>query len=189
MRLLLASTLFIAFFYNISYAASNINIGYGTVTFDNAKATDEGIEGEASSLTFGYEKGRNNQAFSFGVNIYSIDDNEAFTNSTTGGIKSSSASGIGIFGDYGYKFYPSEKFILSLKAGYEAILDANRSIAYCSGCDYEKIDIDGGLYAQLGGRLYFNDYLGLNINYNKYFSPEDGLADAVYVNLIVGKSR
>ena len=67
-------------------------------------------------------------------NFLPYDDEGTFSQDTTGGYKSSDASGMPIYGELGYKrfFGPNNKAYLTTRAGVSAILASERSISNCT---------------------------------------------------------
>lgn len=164
-----------------SNSFADFAFGYGKSTLDSQAAQEEGVEDDVQIVTFSYDKRHTKSAYSMGLNIYLFDDNEAFTNETTDGTKSSDATGGSLFADYGYNFQVNKTVSFTLKGGYELIIDANRSIAYCDGCDSEKIDLDSGIYAQVGTTLDFTESFGIEMALNQYLNGDTD--NALFMNL------
>ena len=111
--------------------------------------------------------------FSLGLDLLLFDDKDGFSNQTTGGRKSSSASGGMLFAEYGTKinFGENHQNFVEARAGYSGLLSASRSISYCDGCDSEDIEFDGGTYGLLGVGHSFTSF-DLGLQFQQYFSGD-----------------
>jgi len=143
------------------------------------QSVEEGIEDSSTALSFFYTRPKKNKTnFTVGANLYMFDDNEGFTNNTTGGVKSSNAMGVGIFGDIGYRLKANSKLTFIPKAGYEAMISSERSISNCLDCDEEDIDIDAGIYAEIATRFHLKNS-DLQVRFRQFLDGDEGLENAI----------
>ena len=118
---------------------------------------------------------------SFGLNAYTLDDRDEFSqtteNQTTGDIEnsSSSAEALGFFAAVGpiWELGKEQKFSLYSQLGFSNIFSAERSISFCDNCRKENIELDAGLYITAGGfyEIHRNGKLGLSIE--QYIASDD----------------
>lgn len=147
---------------------SNLNI-------DSEVAQNQYVDDSTFVLGAAAERFTNDSDFtlSFGLDVLFLKDQAGFTNLTTDGEKSSSASGGMLFAEYGPKlpFGENDEHFFDVRGGYSISLGASRSISYCSGCDSEDIDIEGGAYGILGVGHTFTSF-DLSLQYQQYFSGD-----------------
>jgi hypothetical protein len=109
-----------------------------------------------------------------GFDFISYDDKGDFSQNTNKGTKSSDASAMMIFAEFGPKIYFAEDELnyFVAHAGISGIFGSERSIGYCSNCYSEDIDVSGGLYGVLGIGHSFTSSFDLSLQYQQYFSGD-----------------
>lgn len=165
------------------------NFGLEQVSFDKEQASspDALIEDSALALNFeGEYFFSSHYSVSLGIAFLQYDDLASFNQDTTGGYKSSDASGMPIYGELGYKrfFGPNNKAYLTTRAGVSAILASERSISNCTNCYEEDIEIDGGFYGLVGLGMRLGNNWALGAHYKSYFTGD--IENAVGVNVSYG---
>lgn len=152
------------------------------VTFDEeaaAKPTAR-IEDTATALGFAaeYYTNTSENTLSLGMNILFYRDNAAFgqyVEDYWGDVdySESDASAIMLFAEYGpkYRFGQDNMSFVVVRGGASGIFASERSIANCSNCDSEEIDIDGGVYGVLGIGQTLGS-LDLSLQFQQYFSGD-----------------
>ncbi|HSX84746.1 MAG TPA: outer membrane beta-barrel protein [Cellvibrio sp.] len=151
------------------------NFGVEQVSFDKEQAYQEFIDDSATALNIeGEYFFRSHYSVTLGIQFLPYDDEGTFSQDTTGGYKSSDASGMPIYGELGYKrfFGPSEKTYVTARAGMSVMVASDRSISNCSNCYEEDIDIDGGFYGLLGAGVRLGQAWTLGVHYKSYFSGD-----------------
>lgn len=145
------------------------------LNMDSKVAEEQGVNDSIFVLGGAAERYSSSSDFTFslGVDILLFDDKAGFSNQTTDGEKSSSASGGMLFAEYGprIQFGESNQYFFDARAGYNVLLSASRSISYCDGCDSEDIEFDGGAYGVLGLGHSFSSF-DLGLQYQQYFSGD-----------------
>ncbi len=165
---------------SVNTAQARWGFGIGQSNINEDQSVLEGIEDSSTALSFFYTQPKKNKTnFTIGTNLYMYDDNQGFTNNTTGGVKSSSASGVSIFGDIGYRFKTNSKLTFIPKAGYEAMISSTRSIPNCTNCDEEDIDIDAGIYAEIATKFHLKKS-DLQIRFRQFIDGDEGLENAIF---------
>jgi hypothetical protein len=149
--------------------------GVEQVAFDKEQAQREFIDDSATALILeGEYFFHSHYSFTLGLAFVPYDDDASFSQDTTGGYKSSDASGMPIYGELGYKrfFGTNAKTYITARAGVSAMISSTRSISNCSNCYEEDIDIDGGLYAMLGAGVRLGRSWTFGLHYKNYFSGD-----------------
>ena len=111
--------------------------------------------------------------YAIGFNFVSYDDQVPFTQETNHGRKSSDASGILGYVEFGPRYHVGAdgmNFVV-VKGGLSGMFSSERGIGYCSNCYSEKIHVDGGLYGVIGIGHSFNSF-DLALNFQQYFSGD-----------------
>lgn len=163
------------------------NFGVEQVSFDKEQAHQEFIDDSATALNIeGEYFFRSHYSATFGLQFLPYDDEGTFSQDTTGGYKSSDASGMPIYGELGYKrfFGPNDKTYVTARAGMSVMVASERSISNCSNCYEEDIDIDGGFYGLLGAGVRLGQAWALGVHYKSYFTGD--IENAVGVNVSYG---
>lgn len=163
------------------------NFGVEKVSFDKKKASLELIDDSATALVVeGEYFFSSHYSVTIGLEFLPYDDEASFRQDTTGGYKSSDASGMPIYGELGYKrfFGPNDKTYVTARAGMSVMLSSERSISNCSNCYEEDIDIDGGFYGLLGAGVRLGQSWALGVHYKGYFTGD--IENAVGINVSYG---
>lgn len=165
------------------------NFGVEQVSFDKEQANSRAamIDDSATGLILeGEYFFSSHYSVTVGMEYLAYDDNNSFTQNTTDGYKSSDASGVPVYGELGYKrfFGPNDRTYVTARAGMSIMLSSERSIANCSNCAEQDIEIDGGFYGMggLGVRLGHNWALGAH--YKSYLTGD--IENAVGVSVSYG---
>ena len=141
-----------------------------------------GLGGEASYSPEGWFEA------SMGLGLIFYDDNASFSQTVQGaGIfnsgdistESSDAQGILYFVEAGPKYSFIDDTLLGFAKVGVSGLSSDRSIPNCSDCYEENIDIDAGMYLQLGIAYQFETW-ELLLKYNSY-TGDEGLDNVVRV--------
>lgn len=149
--------------------------GVEQIAFDQEQAQRELIDDSATALILeGEYFFHSHYSLTLGLAFLPYDDDASFSQDTTGGYKSSDASGMPIYGELGYKrfFGANAKTYITARAGVSAMVASERSISYCSNCYEEDINIDGGVYAMLGAGVRLGHSWTLGLHYKNYFSGD-----------------
>jgi hypothetical protein len=160
-----------------------------SLSFDEEKAQEEGVEDSALVLGFIANNFMERMMLSMGVGVVSYDDNEEFQQTVqyTGGFDdgdienaSSTAMGILLHFDAGPRFPigSSKASYFAVKGGISQMLMSERSISSCTNCYSEDIDIDGGPYVQ-GALSTGSDRVGFAFQYTQYFDEDNGIANSL----------
>lgn len=163
-----------------------------SIDADAIAETQAGIDDGALNLGFEAEYFFSNRlSMSLGFSFLSYDDNEAFRQRTEDQYgnrdnSKSDASAIPLYAEFGYKhfFAGQTNTYLTARAGLSTFLSSERSIANCSNCYEEDIDINGGLYGALGAGVLFGETWGMGLIYKNYFSGD--LENSIGVTLSFG---
>lgn len=147
----------------------------GTLNIDSKVAREQGVDDAAFVFGGTAEHSRTDSILSFllGLDFVSYDDNYNFSQDTNKGEKSSSASAMLAYAEFGPKihFGADQSNYLITRVGLSTLFGSERSIDYCSNCYSESIDIDGGPYGVVGiGHSFGNFAIGLQ--YQQYFSGD-----------------
>lgn len=121
-----------------------------------------------------------NFSANMGLGFLSYDDKNKFTvpteNVSTGDRENSSsdASAMPLFVDFGYKHFFNTKnaTYLAARAGFNTLILSERSVANCTNCPSQDIDISGGVYGALGAGVKFGESWGMGLLYKNYFSGD-----------------
>ncbi len=149
----------------------------GYFTLDTANADAELIDDEAFAISFGWEGHDNSFVYGLGISGLFLSDNDSFSQvveSNFGGVTtaSSTADSFGIFGEVGYSHaFNSSNNSFELLGGFE-FTSASRSIANCSNCYSEDINLDSGLYIKPRIRFYGDNGFIFSIAYQHYLSGD-----------------
>jgi hypothetical protein len=158
--------------------ATGWSFSIGNTSFDSQTALEEGIDDSAFSFDFAYTGYKENFIYAVGMSGMLLSDNESFSQGVTGGFgggystASSSANAFGFFGEVGYSHVlESGNVSFDLLGGLEVIW-SERSIANCSNCYSEDIDLDSGLYLKPRVTFYKDSGFAFSIAYQKYLSAD-----------------
>lgn len=125
-----------------------------TIDKEAAARADVGVRDSATALGFAAERYTNtsDMTLSLGLNVLLLRDANEFYQDTSGGTKTSDASGASLFAEYGpkYRFGAQGDNHFVTRLGYSWLVTASRDIANCRNCYSEDIELDGGLYGVLG---------------------------------------
>lgn len=149
----------------------------GYLNFDGQVAEAEGIDDGAFYLNGGWEGRENSFSYAVGISGFIMSDNDKFSQRVEDAFgnesnASSSASGFGIFAELGYNFgFENGKTAFEVMAGAETIW-ADRSIANCSNCFSEDIELDSGFYIKPRFRFYNESGLIVSASYHQYLSGD-----------------
>jgi len=160
---------------NNDFSGWNWSGEIGTLNIDSTVADQQYIEDSATLFGFAAERYSNNSDFTFtmGLDFISYDDNNSFVQNTTDGYKSSDASAMLIFAEFGPKvrFGEDNMNYFIAHGGVSHVFGSERSVAFCSDCDSQKIDVDGGFYGILGVGHSFNSF-DLDLQFQQYFTGD-----------------
>ncbi len=150
------------------------------VTFDSEAAAEALIEDTATALGFAaeYYTNTSENTLSLGMNILFYRDNAAFgqyVEDYWGDVdySESDASAIMLFAEYGpkYRFGQDNMSFVVVRGGASGIFASERTIANCSDCYSEDIEMDGGVYGLLGIGQTLGS-LDLSLQFQQYFSGD-----------------
>ncbi|MDH5434364.1 MAG: hypothetical protein OEY19_10505 [Gammaproteobacteria bacterium] len=152
-----------------------MSVGYTGI--DSETAFWEGIGDSGTSLKLGYGGHTNNFVYGFGMSWIMLSDKNSFSQTVQDNFgntstKSSSADAFGGFGELGYSYvFDSGNTSFDLLGGFEFVR-AERTIANCSNCLSENINLDSGLYV-LSRFTFFNQSgSAFSLGYQKYMTGD-----------------
>lgn len=151
--------------------------GVGEAQIDKQTAFEERVGSSATYIQAGWQGQKNHLVFGAGLSIYMFNDKDSFSQDVENGWgdvsrESSSADGYGLYGELGYSWMIKPQTIhLDLMGGLEMIW-AERSIANCSDCYSEDIDVDSGLYVKPSMKFIAENGFFFNIAYTQYLSAD-----------------
>lgn len=158
-----------------SYSGWSLSGEIGTMNIDSEVANQQYIDDSATIFGFAAERYSSDSDFTFtvGLDFISYNDNNSFAQNTTDGYKSSDASAMLIFAEFGPKirFGTDNSNYFIAHGGASHVFNSERSVSFCSDCYSEKIDVDGGFYGILGVGHSFNSF-DLDLQYQQYFSGD-----------------
>lgn len=165
------------------------NFGVEQVSFDKEQAASPNarIDDSATGLILeGEYFFSSHYSATVGIEFLQYDDDASFTQNTTDGYKNSDASGMPIYGELGYKrfFGPGDRTYVTARAGMSIMLASDRSIANCSNCEEQDIEIDGGFYGMAGLGVRLGQNWALGAHYKSYFTGD--IENAVGVSVSYG---
>lgn len=162
----IALTLSVAFTTLTSQASQNDSYGSWawhanavTISLDSEAAASQGVEDSAYSIGASASYLADGWVTSLGLDVIIYDDNETFTQTVIGdgafndgdrSVESSDATA-GLFSvstGYQWEFGEDNDFAVQAQGGFSFIVFSERSIAYCSDCYSEDIDLDGGAFVR-----------------------------------------
>lgn len=163
------------------------NIGLSTMNFDSDTALSEGIEDSAIAIVFGANYRSNSWVTSIDADFILYDDNAEFSQLVIGeglfndgdvSTESSEATALAVSLSSGYEwlFGQEKRASAILQGGFTGVFASERSIANCSNCGSQDIDIEGGVF--IGGKLAYNmERFSIGVNLRQYVSG-DGLSNS-----------
>lgn len=164
------------------------------VSIDPAAAASPSARVDDSALNLGLEGEyffNDKFSMSLGFSFLSYDDKRPIVQPTVDqdGRRENSksdASAIPLYTELGYKhfFAGQTNTYITARAGLSALLFSERNIAYCTDCNEEDIDINGGLYGAVGAGVLFGESWGMGLIYKNYFSGD--LENSLGVTLSFG---
>jgi len=173
-----------------NYNKSGWTLGFNAavVSLDQDTARLEGIKDNAYLVGIVANYSQEQWITSLGVDVLVYDDNEEFKQTVVGdgvfndgdiSVESSSANGALVSVATGYQwFFGKQKDItLKLQGGYGHMFSSERSIANCSDCYEEDIDVKGGVFLKVGA-LKSNETFDIGI-YAQQFLTGDGINNAI----------
>ncbi|MBF7073575.1 hypothetical protein ISG33_09235 [Glaciecola sp. MH2013] len=164
------------------------NIALSHVGLDSDTAGSQGIEDTAIAIGFGFNYRESSWVTSIDADFILYDDNNEFSEVVVGdglfnngdiSTESSEASALALSVATGYewRFGQDDRASAILQGGFSGVFASERSIANCSNCGSQDIDIDGGAF--IGGKLAFNqESFSVGLNVRQYVSG-DGLSSMV----------
>lgn len=152
-------------------------------SIDSTIAAQQGIDDSLWVIGVSADYTKSNWITSLGVEAVLYDDQDEFSQAVEGtglvnrgdvSTKSSSASGALLFAATGYQWLYGEKqnIALRLQGGYSVLARSERSIANCSDCYSEDIDVDAGLFVR-AGVMRSTEHFSFGIHLQQYVG--DGL--------------
>jgi outer membrane protein W len=147
------------------------------VNFDTeaAHSVDAMVKDSATALSLDAEYFfHNHYSFGMGLAFLQYSDYADFSQNTTQGTKSSDASAMPIYADVGYKRFlgANGAHYVTTRLGLSYNASSSRSIANCSNCYEEDIELSGGFYGQIGAGIQIKDAWRIGIHYKQYFSGD-----------------
>ncbi len=155
---------------------SRMVVSLGSVSMDSS-VKNEGISDSAFGLKLGWEIKEQDFIYGFGIHSYMYDDAHSFSQQveSTWGSRSteeSDASGLALFGELGMSVARANNLDFQVLAGIELMLVSDRSIAYCSDCYSQDIDVNSGLYVLPRVALHANESFTLGVQYQHFFGGD-----------------
>lgn len=129
---------------------TKFGFGLGSYTLNSSAATSQKIEDSMYVINVFAEGYTGIFSYGLGINMGSPDDNDSFQVDVVDSYgkeetASSDVSTRGFYAELGAGHHVNDNVRLEVLGGYE-ILSGDRSIANCSDCPSQDIDLDGGLY-------------------------------------------
>lgn len=162
--------------------------GYlGHTTIDENIAAENFIEDNALSVGFTADYDHGNWLTTLGAEFISYRDNAGFSQLTEdffGDVdeQDSSANGFVVSAATGPAWHFSEaRTMLYVQAGMSAMLASDRSIANCSNCAEEDIDVDAGFFAK-AGVVKTLQRVSFGFHVVNYFN-DDGLENSIQLSI------
>lgn len=147
----------------------------GNVNIDSKIAKSQGIDDSAWVIGAAAERYSSDSILTYvlGVDFIGYGDNYSFSQDTNKGEKSSDASAVMAYAEFGPKvsFGKDKLNYFIAHAGVSAILSSERGIGYCTNCYSEDIEVDGGLYGVLGVGHSFSRF-DVGVQFQQYFSGD-----------------
>ena len=147
----------------------------GTLNLDSKVAYNEYVKDSAWVIGLAAERysSDSNLTFVIGLDLIGYDDEASFRQDTTGGRKSSDASAVLGYVEFGPRvpFGVDKSNYLVAHAGLSGVFSSERGIDNCSNCYSEDIDINGGFYGVLGVGHSFGSW-DLGLQFQQYFSGD-----------------
>ncbi len=149
-------------FHNNGKQRLNVTSGlsFDSISFNPEAAASALVDDHATGLTFrmDFKEQKRNQPsikFGMGANLVFFDDNGTFTQTVQDNfgndiVAQSSADAMHLFIEAGPNLPLGRHAALSLQGGYTLPIHSERDISNCNTCASEEVDIDGGLYGQVG---------------------------------------
>lgn len=152
---------------------SAIYLALGKVTIDSEAANKENIKDTASYIRLGFEILRNPWLFGGGLSGIFYSDEVGFSQTVvdqfgTVSKAESSADSFNLYGESGYSYSLANFLKVELLAGYELVLSSSRSIANCSNCASQDIEIDAGFYLNPRIRFVIKNNYTLSLSAHKF---------------------
>lgn len=152
-------------------------LGVGELNIDKQIAHNEGVGSTPTYVRLGWEGQKHNGIFAAGMSVFMYSDRESFSQDTRSNYgryatEKSSAEAVNLYGEGGYSFQATPNIYFDAVAGYELVLQSERSIAYCSNCYSEDIDIDSGLYLTPRMKVIADNGFTFLLSYHKYLSGD-----------------
>jgi hypothetical protein len=150
---------------------------FGQVGFDSEVAKRQGVEDSATFLKLGYEKQKEQALYSLGLNIFFYSDQKNFDvdvvdNFGNRSTLESSANAYSLFLEGGYSYQLNELWSFDALIGGEFIFSSSRSVASCSDCPSDDIDIDSGFYVAPKFKVVTDNNFVFAIGYQLYLSGD-----------------
>lgn len=172
-----------------AYSGWGWHLGVEHLAIDSEVAAKEKVRDSATAFNFEVDYYTADKPFELhlGLSLLQYGDHDEFSQYGCyewGGdceSKSSDASAMQIYGDYGLKkrFGPNKGGFYTLRGGFSAILGSERSIDNCKNCYSEDIDVSGGLYGLAGVGFNATQNFSMGLNYKQYFSGDLDSAFAI----------
>jgi hypothetical protein len=147
----------------------------GNLNIDSTVARDQYLGDSAVILGFGAERFTDTSEFTLtlGMDFIFYDDKGDFSQLTNQGRKSSDASAVLAFVEFGPKLHfglDNANFFIA-HGGFSGIFASERGIGNCSNCYSEDIDVEGGAYGLIGIGHEFNSF-ELSLQFQQYFTGD-----------------
>lgn len=172
-----------------------VNGYYATNSFNSEVANGQNIKDDADEFGFMVDYMTPTlMMYSAGIGLLKYDDRAGFTQTiqVVGGIgdgdirnEDSDASALNVFAEAGPRWFFGENnsSYFALKAGFNTLVESERSISFCEDCYSEDIDIDGGLYFA-GVISHSFSVLSVGLHYLQYADDDEGMENSL--RLVVG---
>ena len=160
---------------NPAYSGWSWSAHAGNLNIDSKTAEAQRIDDSAWVIGAAAERYSSDSSLTFvlGVDFVGYGDNYSFSQDTNRGEKSSDASAVMAYAEFGPKvpFGKDNLNYFVAHAGVSGFLSSERGIGYCTDCYSEDIAVDGGFYGVLGVGHSF-DRFDIGLQFQQYFSGD-----------------
>ncbi|MFL0811357.1 MAG: porin family protein [Agarilytica sp.] len=150
----------------------------GEFDLSSKVAREEGVKDNATYFQFAWQAQDKTWLWGAGLSGLLYTDRRDFTQfvedqSGDEFSADSEAQAVNIFGEGGYAYAPSKFVSLDMLVGLEVVLSSERSIANCTDCYSEDIDINSGLYISPRVRLLAGEHgFMVGLAYQRYLEAD-----------------
>lgn len=158
-----------------AYSGWSWSAHVGNLNIDSTVAKFQGIDDSAWVIGAAAERYASDSilTYALGIDFIGYGDNYSFSQNTNKGEKSSDASAIMAYAEFGPKvsFGKDKLNHFTAHVGAANIFGSERGIDYCANCYSEDIDVDAGLYGVLGLGHSFSSF-DLSLQFQQFFSGD-----------------